>query len=249
MIIGFVTGLAAEARIARRLAGPASAGIADRGRPSPTLIADGEPDAKPAPAWRDGALTAPVRAGGGTPAGAEAAARALVADGVQALVSFGLAGGLDPALRPGALVVPTDVIEGGAVFATDPALSARFGGPTPHRLLVAGSVLASASAKRDAARSNAAQAVDLESGAVARVARQHGLPFAVVRAICDPVERDLPPAALAALDPKGAIGAARVLGSLLRRPGQIPALLGLAGDASRARRALMAVSLRPIIPS
>jgi adenosylhomocysteine nucleosidase len=81
-------------------------------------------------------------------------------------------------------------------------------------------------------------AVDLETGAVARVAAAHGLPFAVLRAICDPAERDLPPAALVALNARGAIGLARVAGSLIAWPGQVPALLRLAADAAAARRSL-----------
>ena len=67
--VGIVVGLAAEARIARRLG------------------------------WK-------VAIGGGAAAGAEAAARRLIDEGSDALVSFGLAGALDPALRPGALIVP-----------------------------------------------------------------------------------------------------------------------------------------------
>ncbi|MBN8903066.1 MAG: hypothetical protein J0H57_18715, partial [Rhodospirillales bacterium] len=48
------------------------------------------------------------------------------------------------------------------------------------------------------------------------------------------------PAALAALDRSGAVGLARVIGSVLTRPGQLPALLTLARDAAAARRALLA---------
>jgi adenosylhomocysteine nucleosidase len=84
-----------------------------------------------------------------------------------------------------------------------------------------------------------ADAIDLESGAVAEVAEQHNVPFAVQRAICDPADRDLPPAALAALDRKGTIGLMRVLASILVHPSQLPSLLALAADAARARRALM----------
>ncbi len=204
-IIGLVTGLTAEARIAARCGGL-------------------------------------VRAGGGTPAGAELAARQLVTEGAEALVSFGLAGGLDPALRPGALVVPAEVIDAGVIFAADHVLSARFGGVTGHRLLAAEAVVTDTASKRRAAQANGAQAVDLESGAVARVAAEHGLPFAVVRAICDPAERDLPAAALIALDQKGAIGLLRVLGSLLRQPSQLPSLLGLARDTARAQRTLIEVA-------
>jgi hypothetical protein len=89
MNLGIVTGLAAEARLARPL------GLA--------------------------------LAGGGQPDGAEAAAEWLVEQRVDALVSFGLAGGLDPALRPGDVVVPATVRDDNYVYATDPRVSARFG--------------------------------------------------------------------------------------------------------------------------
>jgi adenosylhomocysteine nucleosidase len=183
----------------------------------------------------------PVRAGGSTPSGAAEAASRLVREGATALISFGLAGGLDPALRPGMVVVPETVLSGGQAFHADAALTARFGGFTGHRLLAGETVATDAAAKRGLLAATGAQAIDLESGAVARVAASHGLPFAVVRAICDPAERDLPPAALVALDQAGAVGLLAVLRSVLWQPGQIPALLTLASDAARARRSLLRV--------
>ena len=105
-------------------------------------------------------------------------------------------------------------------------------------MLGAEDVVASAAAKATLFAATGAAAVDLESGAVARVATEHGLPFAVLRAICDPAERDLPPAALIALDRRGAVGVMRVIGSVLAHPGQLAALLALAADAAAARRAL-----------
>jgi len=45
-----------------------------------------------------------------------------VAQGATALVSFGLAGGLDPALIPGAVVVPAEVMEDGQRYRTNYAL-------------------------------------------------------------------------------------------------------------------------------
>jgi adenosylhomocysteine nucleosidase len=74
---------------------------------------------------------------------------------------------------------------------------------------------------------------------LARVARQHALPFAVLRAVCDPVSRDLPYAAMVALDAAGTISAWRVASAVLSRPWEIPALIRLAGDAARARHALV----------
>ena len=176
--------------------------------------------------------------GGGTEAGAEQAAARLIAGGATALISFGLAGGLDPALRPGTIIVPAAVFADGTTLATDPGLNARLGGTTAHLLLATAQVLATAAEKQARWTDTGAAAADMESGAVARAAAGHGLPFAVLRAICDPAERDLPPAALAALNHRGAIGLGRVAASVARHPAQIPALLALARDAAAARRAL-----------
>ncbi len=175
--------------------------------------------------------------GGGDAAGAAAAAERLMAQGVDALLSFGLAGGLDPALKPGALVIPAWVLDGAERWPTDPTLSARFG-PAHGALQGGGDVLTTAAAKRRLHLETGALAVDLESAALARAAARHGLPFAVLRAICDPAARDLPPAAQIALDAQGRIGMWRVVRSVLTRPGQIGGLLALARDAGAARRAL-----------
>ena len=99
-----------------------------------------------------------------------------------------------------------------------------------------GGVLATAAEKAALRRATGADAVDLESAAAARA----GIPFAALRAICDPAARDLPHAALVALDARGRIGALHVLAAVLARPAELPALLRLAGDAARARRALLA---------
>ncbi len=181
-----------------------------------------------------------VAIGGATAAGAQAAARRLIDEDIDALVSFGLAGGLDPALRPGTLIVPSEVIVGSTRHRTDPDLSRALGGATTHAVLGTAAIVASVAEKRNLRERTSAAAIDLESGAVACVAAARGMPFAVLRAICDPAERGLPPAALAALDARGAIRVWRVAASLVARPGQLPALLALAADAAAARRSLAA---------
>ncbi len=180
-----------------------------------------------------------VGIGGGLPAGASAAARLLVADGAKALVSFGLAGGLAPWLRPGAVLVPAAVVESDEVLVCDAALVRWLGGPVGGNLLAGQEVLSRASDKAAAHAATGAAAVDLESGEVARAAVQAGLAFAVLRAVADPAARDLPAAALLALDASGTIGLSRVLLSLLRQPRQLPGLMALARDAAAARRALI----------
>ena len=181
-----------------------------------------------------------VEIGGGTSSGAEAAALRLIRGGVGALVSFGLAGGLDPALPPGTVIVPSEVIDGDHRYRTDPDVSSLLGGATPHLLFGASAITVTIVEKARIYSETGAAAVDLESTAVAHVAEAHSLPFAVLRAICDPADRTLPPAALAALDAHGAIAIGRVLTSIAMHPTQIPALLTLASDAMTARRALIA---------
>jgi adenosylhomocysteine nucleosidase len=187
-----------------------------------------------------------VEVGGGTPAGAEAAAARVAARGARGLVSFGFAGGLDPALAAGALVLAEAVVEDDARFATAPGLTAALG-PASGVVLAAAGVVAEVAAKRAARAASGAVAVDLESGAVARVAAQNGLPFAVVRAISDPAVRALPPAALVALDARGRVAVGPLLASLLRRPGQIPDLVALARGTARARATLCAAG-RALLP-
>jgi adenosylhomocysteine nucleosidase len=178
-----------------------------------------------------------VRAGGGLPDGAAAAAEWLIGQGVDGLVSFGLAGGLDPALSPGDIVVPETVLDGDLVHATAPSLSSRLG--LRGGVLLAGTaVVAIALEKAKLFARTGALAIDLESGAVARVAARHAMPFAALRAICDPAGRSLPPAALTAQDGRGAIGLLRLLASVARHPSQVPSLVALGRDAATARAAL-----------
>ena len=77
------------------------------------------------------------------------------------------------------MVVPARVREGEAVHATDPHLSARFG--APGGTLLAGTAVVTATAEKARLfEQTGAIAIDLESGAVARVAARHGVPFAAL---------------------------------------------------------------------
>lgn len=180
-------------------------------------------------------LGLPVAVGGGRDeAGAAAAVAELLAGGATALLSFGLCGGLDPGLRPGDIVVPDTVATPDGRWTVDPALRARLG-PGAGGALFAGELLAGVPGKQRIHRSLGALAVDVESGAVARA----GVPFAVLRAVCDPAGRGLPEAALVAMDAGGRVQALRVLRAVLRRPHEIAGLVRLARDAGQARRALV----------
>lgn len=137
------------------------------------------------------------------------------------------------------VLVPATVLLDAEQWEADGALTRRLGGATPGALHGGGEVVASAAAKAALFARTGAVAVDLESAAVARMAWRHGVPFAVLRAVCDGAARDLPRAALVALDGAGRIGGLRVAWAALSRPWELPDLIRLGGDAARARHALV----------
>ena len=171
----------------------------------------------------------------------------LLARGADALVSFGLAGGLDPWLKPGDLVCPETVLSGnGAEFATDGLwrerilAEARISGLETADGAVLGSdeSIADIDAKHRLAHDSGAVAVDMESHGVAAVAADNGIPFVVLRAIADTAERALPPAALKGLDAEGRVRRAPVVWALCLSPGQLPAMIGLARESRAGMAAL-----------
>lgn len=169
-------------------------------------------------------------------------ARAIDAD-CGGLISFGVAGGLDPDLPPGTCIVASEVVSGSTRIPTDTGWSRKLTDTIPDA--VAGPIvgvpapIAHAGAKRALHQRTGALAVDMESHIVAGVAAAHGLPVAALRVITDPAERTLPRAALAAMRPNGTTDILAVLGEVLRRPRELPALMRTALDARAARATLV----------
>lgn len=180
---------------------------------------------------------------GASPERAEAIAREMVEDfGCTALLSFGVSGALSDALVPGDIVLARAVVmrDGTRVAAERswvPELSrgARAAGLVLKHvdMTEAADVVADPVAKKALALRTGAHAVDLESGAVAQVARSHGLPFACLRAISDGVDHTLPHAALGAVGPGGDIRVAHVLVRLAVRPFDLPAMIRLGRGSSK----------------
>jgi len=177
-------------------------------------------------------------------------ARALVAAGARALISWGMAGGLDPTLEAGAIFLPGEVISAdGASFPTtghwrqrlSTALAA-YHPVTSGKLLTSREAIGSAADKANTFRKTGAAAVDMESAAVAEVAKAHGLPLLVVRVIVDTAADSLPQAVVAAADGAGPLRIARLLGSVACAPQELPRLIRLARRYRAANRSLAAVA-------
>jgi adenosylhomocysteine nucleosidase len=188
-----------------------------------------------------------VLATAGDPARGAACAARLLDDGADGLVSFGVAGGLDPALAPGALLLPRRVLaEGGQVFATDPAWHDRVVralallglAADEGDLLGLAAIAVTSTEKAKLRQQSGAVAIDLESHIVAAAAARASRPFLVLRAVCDPADFALPPAASVGLDAAGGAAPGPVILSLLRRPDQLGALLRLARHTRTALKSL-----------
>jgi adenosylhomocysteine nucleosidase len=181
--------------------------------------------------------------------GAAAAARALAAAPVGALMTFGMAGGLDPALKAGAVVLPSQVISSDGVrLATCSSWRTRLAGALgSSHAAVGGTVLSSASPiaspadKAVAFRDAGAVAVDMESVAVAEIAAANQLPFIAVRVIVDTAADALPRVVIAASQ-GGQVQTGRLLAGLLSAPGEIAALMRLSLRYRTAIRSLRTVA-------
>lgn len=195
---------------------------------------------------------------GANAARAEAIAREFAQAGAVAILSVGVSGGLDPALRPGDLIVTSAVIADPPLVAHPPLLPPFQGEessgpgavpPLAERELGSGRtgagpvygsdvIIQTAEEKAALFMRTGAVAVDMESHGAARAAAAAGLPFVAIRAIADPASRALPGAAMDAVAPDGST---RVLATLLKcvkDPGDFPALLQLGADSDEALKTL-----------
>jgi adenosylhomocysteine nucleosidase len=195
-------------------------------------------------AFDDGALLAVSGIGRDA---AEAAARALVDAGVAALMTFGMAGGLDPALQAGSVVLPCELIAAdGTRFVASRPWRERVAAAVSPLAVSAGNLLTSTraidtpSGKSAAFRDTGAAAVDMESAVVAAVAAQHNLPFIAVRVIVDTAADTLPRAVVNA-SRLGKVRIGRLIAGLIVAPGDIAALIRLAQRYRVAMRSLRAI--------
>jgi adenosylhomocysteine nucleosidase len=164
------------------------------------------------------------------------------AGGCPGIVSFGVAGGLAPTLRPGTCIIATAIVSGAQHMPTDVAWSKRFMQIIPDA--VAGTLLgvpapvAHPDEKRALHLQTGAIAVDMESHIVAAIGARNGVPVAAVRVITDPAKRALPPSAVAAMRANGTTDIGAMIRSVLSSPREIPALIRTALDARAARATL-----------
>ena len=177
---------------------------------------------------------------------AAAAAEAAAGKGAAALMSFGVAGGLDPALTAGSVVLATEIRDGTSTLFADAVWTARllkaFAGHVEaiHApLLHARGVVATPAAKAEAFGATGAAATDMESYGLAEAAIKLSLPFVSLRVIADGAEDRIPTVAIAAASADGRINVMKSVLGALTHPMQIPDLIRLGSRTNVARKTML----------
>ncbi len=129
-------------------------------------------------------------------------------ESTRGLISFGIAGGLRPGLKPGTIIVGTSVLHSsGRIYPADARWSDRLFEALPNAesgpVTGSSTIIANRDEKHAIYLKSGAFAADMESHVVAQMAAERGLPFAVLRVIADPSTLSLPPAAVNGLNPDG----------------------------------------------
>ncbi|MCB2113084.1 MAG: hypothetical protein R3C42_08940 [Parvularculaceae bacterium] len=172
---------------------------------------------------------------------AEEIAQGFLDDGAKAIVSAGLCGGLDPALKSGELVLGERVVSAkGDIVIADKALAAAADKFSPRHVAIFGSdEIVDCTEKKEALfQRYAAETVDMESHGAARAAARAGVPFIAIRVIADGAARALPKAALRAVTPAGGVNVANVLLDCIKQPQQFEEIFALGRDSGAATQTL-----------
>ncbi|NDD27520.1 MAG: hypothetical protein EB084_04555 [Proteobacteria bacterium] len=178
----------------------------------------------------------------------DAARRLFAATPVRLAICAGLAGGLDPVLPRHAITVADRVIdEAGTCEVACDHRSVEVAvacGAQRASLLTVPRVVCTVDEKR--ALATRASMVDMESLSVARVAREHGVPFVSLRVISDGAHDGFPVDLNRYLDARGDVRRLALVLAALARPGGLRFLLGLRATALKASSDLASLLERVI---
>ncbi len=146
----------------------------------------------------------------------------------------GLAGGLAPDLRMGQVIAPGEVIDGRDGRAFTPSVTGD------ETTLVTVAKSAGTPDEKAVVREHFdADAVDMETAAIAAVCEEAGVPWLCLRAISDRANETLPARWLGLVDATGRSRTKSAAGYALRRPGRIAGLLRIDRITRRGMAAIV----------
>lgn len=190
-----------------------------------------------------------VRSGMG-PQQARLAGRSLLEEGVTALLSWGGAAALNDRLAAGGLVLPERLIAAdNTMFTVDPSWHQSLHRHLSNKFLIftepiveSRIVVTSPLHKRDLFKRSGAIAVDMESAALAGLAKEVQAPYMVIRSIVDTARMTVPKSLLRAIDETGQIRLLDLGHRLIRHPEEWLAVIKLARSFQSAQSTLIQVA-------
>lgn len=190
--------------------------------------------------WYDKAKIAVVESGTGFARARRATQALLDAHTPPWILSCGFSGALMPEMKIGNIAIGETIVD---THGQELAVELNFPGDPEHglftgRLLTADEIVRTVSEKRRLHKQFEAIAVDLESLAVAQVARDDRRQFMAIRTISDDMSADLPPEILSILGSTGSVRIGAALGAIWKRPGSAKDMWRLRESASRAAERL-----------
>ena len=197
-----------------------------------------------------------VYCSGTGPDNAKKASQYLINKGASRLISWGCAAALAPELRPGDLVLADSLcseqqeqlpLSSSWLQFTHQHLSALT--PLLGLLAESSTLVARSEDKKIRYQQSSAIALDMESIAIAKIARQNNLPMLVIRCIADPVTMSLPNAVAHAMNTEGDVALGKLLSHLFLHPSELPNLikLGLHFNAAKNKLKLVAKQIDIIV--
>ncbi len=177
-----------------------------------------------------------VQLAGMGPENAKSAAHHLIASGCDALLSWGCAAALEPELTPGDCLIPKRIVSNhySAEIDVDELWHQRvcdrlspMARIISKPLAESRDVVSGSTEKILLGERTKACGLDMESGAIAKVATDSSIPFLVIRSIADPASMSLPNSVVIATDTNGGLNIPKLLLHTLFHPSNIAGLIQL----------------------
>ena len=152
---------------------------------------------------------------------------------LEALVSYGFCGALDPALRINDILIGSEVQCGAGILACH--LPKQQAGMPPARRLLSTDRVVTTAQEKAALRKSGAAAVEMEAAGVAAYAQARNIPFYCIRVVTDTANEDLPIDFNVVRDSEGRFSRFKIMAQAARNPLKlVPALLALNKRANAA---------------
>lgn len=179
------------------------------------------------------------------------AAAGLMEHGIDALISWGVAGALEPSLITGDVLIPDLIIMEHEHFSPSSRwtdnIKAHLAKTLPNiksgGICTTTEICAATENKQNLLHKTGAQAVEMESAAIAKLACEKNIDFIAVKAISDEADTAIPDAVLSGIDNAGTLDLLSFLNSCCRRPGQVLQIIKTASDYKKALNTLKKIAV------